>query len=807
MEKPIYSLLWIACLLFLSGCEDRLFSDSQTEEYLIFLPLNYRIADENNSGPASPTRTTDDKQKVNNVWVFQFNGTEASSKLRLNPQYMETEGADYELSVGVIPSETPVRLLFVANTNQSAINWKAVKGVTTYQDILNVSGNFYQQEGATGGENDNIVMCGIVDGSISASGPALAPNLYRSVAKIKLNLTVAGGCKYKVISARLCNVPSNVYWTDYLRWKDAAPEEAPSVLSTRFSTYTHEMMTPIQAAESRELVWYMPRNARGAFVNDQQKSKNLIAPANASYVELYAIDETGGTGRYYRIFPGANLTNDFNIIPNTSYNLTFKITDGTQGEDARVQDIESVEFSELANCYILNPPEGGSPISFSIPVTERVNQFYDGKPSSDYATIRRENFSGFINNSTPWTCRVIWCDNPKLIDFKKYTEVSDKYLYLDSPTGDGDTKKRLKVVVPPLTKEQYGNLCIGIYDSENKCRWSWHLWVTDYNPDVPITIDPLKFTYAVPGGQVDRYAGEDFGYRSPKNNESTLTTYYKYVYETTSTDKKYLYRKSYLMDRHVGARSAYGTLNECVGCYYQFGRKDPFIFRKDLYDGDGAVINTVSSRTWPQRKAAGNNNSYGVTMSDAIDNPTTFYTGGNSWMGVVGGTNFETTTVTYIWHDTKLSAKTWTGQKSLFDPCPPGWQLPGWLNSTSSSFKDFTTASTSATSTSNARGLNYFSTHGVGCYYWPNIVKEENKLAPVDGIIFIPSGGKCTGSLEEDWDTAPLGGYVYLWLNKSNGPSTGASAKFSAFMGCLPNNSDYKANAFPARCIKTPVLP
>lgn len=821
--KARYFILLTSLFFLLNSCEDKLFSDSETDKELVFLPLICRVADETPADPTHITRAsgTIDTKKVDNIWIFQFDGTEVSSVLLTNPQYIEAS-VDGSLSAGVIPSATNARLLFVANTNRSAINWKAVKGVTTYQDILNISGEYYREGDVTGLENRNIVMSGIIDGVISL-GATLKPDLYRSLARVELKLEVASDCKYKVVSSRLCNIPSNICWTDYLKWKDTPNEDSPSVLSTLFQTYANAVVAPFGAGEEQTLTWYMPRNARGTITNSEQKTKNEIAPGKASYIEVYAVNkDKENEGRYYRIFPGANLTNDFNILSNTSYNLSFRITDGTEGEDARVADVKDVEFAELANCYILNPPSFGSaPLAYSIPVVGRVNQFFNNYA---YNTINKENgiFKGFQNASDTWTCRVIWCDNANLISFGNYTTESIDRLYLASSSGDGANKQPIKIVVPPLNKEQYGNLCFGIYDKKGVCRWSWHLWITDYNPNVSISVDPLKFTYSVPGGQVDRYACIPFGYRTPSGNETTLTPLFKKVYEAGSNNFDYCYNRSYLMDRNLGATSAYGMLPEYGGCYYQYGRKEPFQFRKTLYDGTGKKLQAAASRNWYQIENAITNSNYVKTMSDAIAAPTSFYQSSNSWMGTIAATStpFEGTGILYIWHDPTLptsgvGVSRWNNvKKSLFDPCPPGWQVPHMANNRASFFSDFSNSRTTYTliefgdNPYNERGFYYYSLLGNGCYYWPEIKKEADKLAPVEGIIFTPATGYVTmskGALEYDGEDGWQYHSIYLRGNSSNG------AKSSVYMGDQSRtpasyNTD-KAVGAPVRCIKSPEIP
>ena len=84
--------------------------------------------------------------------------------------------------------------------------------------------------------NDNVVMCGTMDGTIHL-GSQLDPELYRSISKIELNLTVSADCKYEVISARLCNVPSKIYWADYLRYEQSEMK-SPLTFSIENSGHT-----------------------------------------------------------------------------------------------------------------------------------------------------------------------------------------------------------------------------------------------------------------------------------------------------------------------------------------------------------------------------------------------------------------------------------------------------------------------------------------------------------------------------------------------------------------------------------------
>ena len=126
------------------------------------------------------------------------------------------------------------------------------------------------------------------------------------------------------------------------------------------------------------------------------------------------------------------------------------------------------------------------------------------------------------------------------------------------------------------------------------------------------------------------------------------------------------------MDRNLGARSA-SRADKTVknaGFATQFGRKDPLplLDNYPMYDING---NSIPDRI---KKVLGP-----VPMYNGVVNPTTFYT-----VKVTNGVSSidwvaDNTYTKCIWNDISGS----TEGKSIFDPCPVGWKIPGkgvWEN-------------------------------------------------------------------------------------------------------------------------------
>ncbi|MDR1005064.1 MAG: hypothetical protein LBL97_08730 [Prevotellaceae bacterium] len=168
--------------------------------------------------------------------------------------------------------------------------------------------------------------------------------------------------------------------------------------------------------------------------------------------------------------------------------------------------------------------------------------------------------------------------------------------------------------------------------------WSWHIWVTNYDPDEYDGSGwELSKSYSVTGGKVQSYDDPDDA-TSP-------------VWKTDG-----VLNGKVMMDRNLGQSSS-STGNNL---YYQFGRKDPF---------PTTGLGTIPTAGGP------------VTIATSVNNPTTFYTYGGNWTSDASGTD-------YLWNDPKVTPIT-SSAKSIYDPCPDGWRLPlidTWSDFSTSSF-------------------------------------------------------------------------------------------------------------------------
>lgn len=112
-----------------------------------------------------------------------------------------------------------------------------------------------------------------------------------------------------------------------------------------------------------------------------------------------------------------------------------------------------------------------------------------------------------------------------------------------------------------------------------------------------------------------------------------------------------------MMDRNLGATSATPGDVGALGLIYQWGRKDPFLSSSSI----NRAIEAQSTCEWP---AAVETSATVGTVEYSILNPMTFIT---------TSVSFDTDS---DWHFSSRNNSLWSVNKSVYDPCPIGWQVP-----------------------------------------------------------------------------------------------------------------------------------
>lgn len=533
--------------------------------------------------------------------------------------------------------------------------------------------------------------------------------LKRNCAKVTVNVknTSSGADLVEIESVQLCDINQNYHFlTNYTGFIDPYSPMTPRRFNNAMQAFPADKNPEGGSAGATESYsFYVPANMRGTVENDAQIDKNRHAPQGATYFRIYAT--YGSPAKYvtYTYYLGANLTSDFNIEANRKYEFTIDIKGRDNLEmDSRFEDRGEIKFDLDANCYMLKPPvQAGATTTYSIPV-RRAAVFWN-RPSTNMGLYGAgEGAPEYtLTETDTWKANLVWNE----VKYANGDPVDDGDLLItDSGTGfDPNNPIGQAYIQVRVTPGMRGNALVAIRKKINATEygeiiWSWHLWVTDYDPYVQMTPIAGNYLYTVPGGEIHRYADAD---------GKTLWVGGDYA-------------NAFIMDRNLGALVAVGNPDDYIlrnGLYYEWGRKDPL--PRNVVEPSVRANNTGEPE--------GNGLLARANIRYSVHHPAVFIPGAGtsdtSW------TNYDlegpTLGADVTWLDPRIDqhgADYCESGKSVYDPCPYGWQVP-----TNGTWSDFSAANTSL-STSEAKE---------GIYYYP---EGYDPLAPKGRILYPTSGIK-----------------------------------------------------------------
>ena len=665
------------------------------------------------------------------VWVIQYDGTTDAARIVGMPRYVDLGSTT---SVQAVTSTAPNTLVFVANTHDANIEWG---NVNTLADMKKAAKTISAETDCYGNNfsaTKDLVLSGKYEGIITNS--SISAELKRNIARIDFTLNNGAGSAMTLKSVQLCNVPKTFAYAAGL--VDAA---ALFPASADYMDYPAEDLTgAMNPGGSQTITWYMPLNQKGVnTASTTSKTKPANAPGFATYIRILATN-SANEAYVYKIYPGADMVSDYNLSANHKYAIEITVNSaGDASSDSRIENYGKVEFTS-ANSYILNPaPAGTANRVYTIPIG-RLNDYW-----------KNVDANRTIKEGDNWTAELLWQDTPEA-DFIRFVDLSNNGALSTTQSGTGINER-----ITVTTKSGYeGNALICI-KKNGEILWSWHLWVTDYDPTYTASPVEGQFIYSVTGGTVHRYEGN--------------------MWTQAGTGR---YKSKYIMDRNFGARSdAYDPKLAGV-LYYQFGRKDPFPAYggsyNQLYDINGNSLNYNGNNT---------NAGTGVSIAQAILNPTKFYfkeasAGYGDWAN-------DGKSVGYAWNNTESGSDL----KSIFDPCPPGWKLP--VNGLWSDYAYNATNPAISTVLNADRdpklAWDYNGTNGLR--YWP-------KAREIAGSIYYPAVGYryvASGAM------VGVTGSAFCWSSSPDSATSGYHlSAYSAYVS--PSNYNYRAYGFPVRCVQ-----
>jgi len=578
--RRIGSFLLIVSL-FLTSCSSdiNVSGDVVTRsETKVTLSLKAPVAYLNVDNAEAVSRGTDaskvNEEGLDNVWVLQFINGKFERKKYIKDGLTTT--LDVKLSVNNADETSDIYV--IANAGETAFTSNPLSESdfkTTYRTA--------STEDALQFTSGYLPMEGELSG-FKVTGTIFKKDveLTRMLARIDVRYALSRPLAQDMVlvSARVCNIPDRVYYV------------SPASDTFFPETYTlhNSELTDLSGNTEGSLTYYVPDNRRGTGSNEGGEDSGKAGVKDATYVEIIGFYR--GEEVVYHIYPGTDDVNDYNVKRNTYYVMNLKLA-GVYDTDKRVQRIKT------SNCYMVKP--GGT---IYIPV-QRVNQTVAlGEQLPDLA-------SG-------WTSAVIWRDNPAL-----------------SVTVSDELKQYgvLRVVTTDDTAQ--GNALVCITNDEGSILWSWHIWVTDY--------DPLA------------------------DNET--------------------YKDEVWMDRNLGATTDVPGDVDALGLMYQWGRKDPFAAANGivagtrslrvLYSGSSGNLVYNSLGTTPANVAVAPTGSGNNNLENSVRNPGIFYSctsPSGDW---------------YVNSSSESNNTLWGNVKTVYDPCPLGWKVPSVEN-----FSDWSASAT-----------------------------------------------------------------------------------------------------------------
>lgn len=331
-----------------------------------------------------------------------------------------------------------------------------------------------------------------------------------------------------------------------------------------------------------------------------------------------------------------------------------------------------------ANSYIAKP---GKKYKFKATVKGNSNETV-GSPS-----IARVAWQTYNTND------VAGINYTSLLVGSNSVEYKDGYIYFETAPD----------------KSRNGNVLIALFDDCDRVIWSWHIWITEYEPD------------------------------------------YQYVVVDGGTANPALK----MMDRNLGSLSNGKHVGTGLGLLYQWGRKDPF-FGPFEYTSPG-IVSYIQERNEFEFITDSRTATTG-TVSYSTYHPTHFiYRGGDNdgnWLN-------------------ESVAGLWSEEKTMYDPCPPGWKVPvapHW-NSAKTAIGTF------------EDGLS-------------TIAEDQNGN---EVTVWYPASGYLNAN-SKNIDTVGFEGHY--WYASPRDAGTAYSFKFDKDNIILNSNYDEKAQGNSVRCVK-----
>lgn len=640
MKRILLYFLPLFILLVTSCKDDNLAGGSQLDDAgKVNVGVSLQVEGASSVSTRSSSATDVDTTKISNVWVLQFvYSADGTGSLMGAPQYLDgtTDFTSSNMEVKLKPGTCNV--YFVANTfNSSTFNSSNCLSETMFKQLCKSFTTDSVMQSELVNTRQSIPMTGKLENftASAAAAPATTVKLTRSAALVDFTYSVAFpvGQDFDVTGIRVCNVPNKMYYTPQ------AKSFYTSFANADIYDYPLETPAGTNTSKTGHIMFYLPENLRNDGPANTDPYKKTGSDSYCTYVEVSG-NSKDGRHAAYRFYIGKDDVKNYEVERNYYYsmNVTLKSLSTT---DYR---LSAGKIVDGANSYMLLPGQ-----TICIPISW-ANAAYTSRSQAP-----------ILPDGKKWTAGLLWTDVPVAVGT---TGVLSSIK--EDPAGK---------CIWVTAGSALGNAVVYAKNSDNKYAWSWHIWVSDYVPDINMN----GCTY-------------------------------------TDSDNQFVW-----MDRNIGAKkavpasSAPADIAATFGVEYQWGRKDPFpggdavsaTSSIVIYDASGSPINTGG--TTGVKNAAGP-----VTWIAAAQNPDVFYTNSGDWNSAPAAN---------LWGSPTTGTP---AAKSSFDPCPPGWRVP-YFNTT----HPWNTLIASNGVWIAGQGFNWIA---LGAGYYPAAGKREKSTSAPTGV-------------------------------------------------------------------------
>lgn len=294
-----------------------------------------------------------DDNLITDVWVLQFD--ESGQEVQ-KPQFIrtvDTVDGDYRIEVGLTAVRSQV--WFLANADAVTVNPTTLAEMQNIYRTISTESNFLQY--------GTVPMQGVWEGTPGGSaGVPDRVSLKRSVCRVTLDLSaqLPAGDVFLLNNIYVRQIPIALYFAR--EDERVAQYPYPNLYSftqktvdwSRYVGITYDGST----SAVQEFSWLLPENARGfGTAAEPIKKTGDTAPAGqgqlVTYIELdgiYTRAGKKGAAAKYRIYLGANNTDDYNLLRGHAYTVRTVIR-GASTADSRLEYVEPLDYTDNGRTY------------------------------------------------------------------------------------------------------------------------------------------------------------------------------------------------------------------------------------------------------------------------------------------------------------------------------------------------------------------------------------------------------------------------------------------------------------------------